>query len=223
MDEHFTAHASSGVAVTGDAIVAVGPEAMTYESADDHRLRRPRRHARPDQRAHPRADDAVARARRRPAPRRLADGLHDAGRTRVRQPRFREARHAAGVRRDDPIRRDLLRRHVLLRRRDRGGDRRRRDARAVRADGASLSDARRDQLRGFAGPCARVHRTVAGPSADRAGAGAARALHLHAGNPARLRRARGRVRRAAAHPPVRNGVRGRRARGGDTACRSCRG
>jgi len=33
MDEHFTAHASSGVAVTGDAIVAVGPEAMTYESA----------------------------------------------------------------------------------------------------------------------------------------------------------------------------------------------
>jgi 5-methylthioadenosine/S-adenosylhomocysteine deaminase len=32
MDEHFTAHASSGVAVTGDAIVAVGPEAMTYES-----------------------------------------------------------------------------------------------------------------------------------------------------------------------------------------------
>jgi len=33
MDEHFTAHASSGVAVTGDAIVAVGPEAMTYEPA----------------------------------------------------------------------------------------------------------------------------------------------------------------------------------------------
>jgi 5-methylthioadenosine/S-adenosylhomocysteine deaminase len=33
MDEQFTAHASSGVAVTGDAIVAVGPDALAYDAA----------------------------------------------------------------------------------------------------------------------------------------------------------------------------------------------
>ena len=33
MDEQFTAHASSGVAVTGDAIVAVGPGALAYDAA----------------------------------------------------------------------------------------------------------------------------------------------------------------------------------------------
>ena len=49
-----------------------------------------------------------------------------------------------------------------------------------------------------------------GPPADRAGAGAARALHLHAGDPARLRRARRRVRRAAAYPPVGDAAGGRR-------------
>ncbi len=31
MDEQFTVHASGGVAVAGDAVVAVGPEALTYE------------------------------------------------------------------------------------------------------------------------------------------------------------------------------------------------
>ena len=67
-------------------------------------------------------------------------------------------------------------------------------------------DARRDELRGLAGARARVHPAVARPSADRAGARAARAVHLHAGDPARLRRARGRIRRAAPHPPVGNGA-----------------
>ena len=40
------------------------------------------------------------------------------------------------------------------------------------------------------------------------GAGAARALHLHAGDPARVRRARRRVRRAAPHPPLGNAAGG---------------
>ena len=50
---------------------------------------------------------------------------------------------------------------------------------------------------------------LARPSADRPGAGAARAVHLHAGDPARVRRAGRRVRRAAPHPPGGNGARGR--------------
>ena len=60
-----------------------------------------------------------------------------------------------------------------------------------------------------AGARARVHRALARPSADRPGAGAARAVHLHAGDPARVRRARRRVRRAAAHPPVGDAARSR--------------
>ena len=63
------------------------------------------------------------------------------------------------------------------------------------------------QLRGRPGARARVHRALEGPSADRPGTRAARAVHLHARDPALLRRARGRVRRAAAHPPVRDAAR----------------
>ena len=80
-----------------------GRRARRTSAAETHRLPRPRRDAGPGQRAHPRADDAAARAGRRSAPRRLADGLHDAGRARVRQPRLRRARHAARLRRDDPL------------------------------------------------------------------------------------------------------------------------
>ncbi len=160
MDDRFTIHESGSVAIDGDGIVAVGPAAAAYEAAERIRLRRTRRDAGPGQRAYARADDAAARAGRRSAARRLADGLHDAGRARVREPGLRPARHRARLRRDDPLRRDLLRRHVLLRRGGRRGDGRRRHARAVRADGAALPDARRDQLRGLAGPRARFHRAA---------------------------------------------------------------
>lgn len=34
MDDRFTAHASGGVAVSGDRIAAVGPEALEYEAAE---------------------------------------------------------------------------------------------------------------------------------------------------------------------------------------------
>ena len=36
MDERFTVHADGGVAVTGDSIVSVGPEALGYEAAERH-------------------------------------------------------------------------------------------------------------------------------------------------------------------------------------------
>ena len=148
-------------------------------SRRDHRLPRPRRDARPGQRAHARADDAAARARRRSAPRRLADGLHDAGRARVRPARVRRARHQARLRGDDPLGHDVLRRHVLLRgvgRRSRRGGRR---ARALRADGAQVSRAGRGELRGLARPRARLHRPLEGAPADRPGGRAARAVHVH--------------------------------------------
>src|SRR5687768_9275312 len=34
MDEQFTIHQSSGVAINGDKIVAVGPDALTHQAAD---------------------------------------------------------------------------------------------------------------------------------------------------------------------------------------------
>ena len=78
-----------------------------------------------------------------------------------------------------------------------------RHAGAVRADGAALPDARRDELRGSRWR-ARASSSSAGSGHPLIvpGAGAARALHLHARDPARVRRAGGRVRRPAAHPPL---------------------
>ncbi len=169
------------------------------------------------------ADDAAARPGRRPAARRLADGLHDAGRARVRQPRLRPARHAARLRRDDPVRRDLLRRHVLLRGGGRRGHGRGRHARAVRADGAALSHARRDELRGLAGARARLHRAVARPSADRS-----RRRRRTRPTPAR-RRSCARAPSSPSSSTCRSTSTCRRRRwrwrirGGSTACRSCRG
>ena len=209
MDDQFTVHASGSIAIAGGAILAVGDLGRRVRRGRDHRLRRPRRDAGPGQRAHARADDAAARPRRRSAPRRLADGLHDAGRARVRPAGFRRARHQARLRGDDPVGHDLLRRHVLLRGRGRRGGGGGRHARAVRADGAQVSGARRGELRGLAGARARLHRPLEGASADRAGDRAARALHLHRGDPPGVRRAGHRVRRAAAHPPGRDRVRGR--------------
>src|SRR5207249_752399 len=83
----------------------------------------------------------------------------------VQEAGFRPARHEARVRGDDPRRRHVLRRHVLLRGCDRAGDGRRRHAGALRANGAPLSHARCHELRGVARARARFHRAVARPSA----------------------------------------------------------
>ena len=39
MDEGFTVHAEGGVAITGDSIVGVGPEALAYEASERHDCR----------------------------------------------------------------------------------------------------------------------------------------------------------------------------------------
>ena len=107
---------------------------------------------------------------------------------------------------------DLLRRHVLLRGRGRGGDRRGRPARAVRADGARAS--RRPTRRSYEDSLAlraRFHRSAGSGHPLIVPAPAPHAPYTcTAGDPARLRRARRRVRRAAAHPSRRDGARGRR-------------
>ena len=204
-------------------ILAVGNVEAEFEPRRHGRLQRARGDAGPCERAHARADDAAAWTRRRSAPRRLADGLHDAGRAGVRAARFRRARHEARLRGDDSVRHDVLRRHVLLRGsrgRSHGGGR---SARALRADGAQVPRARRRQLRGRAGPRARVHRALEGAPADRPGGRAARALHLH------RRRSSGRAPSWPASSTCRCTLTWpkRRSRssspGASTACPSCRG
>src|SRR6187549_2898965 len=39
MDERFTVHADGGVAIAGDSIVGVGPEALAYEASERHDCR----------------------------------------------------------------------------------------------------------------------------------------------------------------------------------------
>ena len=54
MDAQFTVHRGGAVAITGDSIAAVGPDALTLPRSRHHRLRRPCRDAGAGQRAHAR-------------------------------------------------------------------------------------------------------------------------------------------------------------------------
>ena len=176
---------------------------------ETYRLPRARRDAGLRQRPHACADDAPARARRRSAPRRLADGVHDAGRAGVRAARFRRARHEARLRGDDPVGDHLLRRHVLLR--GFGGRRRPRRPACARSARRPCSSFPRRTPRASRTRWPRAREFIVrwkGARAHRSRGGAARALHVHRGDSPGVRGARRRVRRAASHPPVRDRVRG---------------
>ena len=152
MDEQFTVHARGAIAITGGAIVAVGDVGGDYEPAETIDC-----HGRVVMpglvNAHTHAPMTLLRG--------LADDLRldvwlmgymmPVEREFVR-PDFVAPRHVARLRGDDPVRHHLLRRHVLLRGSGRRGDGGGRHARALRADGAEVSGARRRQLRGLARP-----------------------------------------------------------------------
>ena len=207
MDPQFTVHRPGAVAITGDAIVAVGPGALAYQAAET--IDCGGRVVMPGLvNAHTHVPMTLLRG--------LADDLRldvwlmgymmPVERAFV-SPDFVRLGTRLALRRDDPVRRDLLRRHVLLRGCGRRGHGRRPAcARSARrrccASRRPTRRATRSRWR-----CARdfIQRWRGHPLIV-PGAGAARALHLHAGNPARLRRARRRVRRPAPHPPVGDGA-----------------
>ena len=201
----FTVHRSGGVAIAGDSIVAVGPDALAFDAAAT--IDCGGRVVMPGLvNAHTHVPMALLRG--------LADDLRlDVWLMGYMMPverefvsaRLRPARHAARLRRDDPVRRHLLRRHVLLRGSGRRSDRRGRHAGAVRADRAPFPDARCD--------AATKTRWPARASSSRRWQGhplivpapAPHAPYTCTPEILRvLRRAGGGVRRAAAHPSVRD-------------------
>ena len=82
-----TQHEPGAVAVRQDGRIRRGRArsgaAHTVSCSPDHRLRRKSAHAWAGQRPHPPPHDPAARPGRRSAPGRVADRLHDAGRTRI--------------------------------------------------------------------------------------------------------------------------------------------
>ena len=224
MDERFTVHASGSVAITGGAILAVGTLAPAYEAAETVDCRG--RVVMPGLvNAHTHAPMTLLRG--------LADDLRldvwlmgymmPVEREFVR-PDFVALGTKLGLRRDDPVR---ARRAspTCTTSRSRSPKRRRRPGMRALCGQTVLKFPAPDAA-SFEDSLARAREFIArwkGASADRAGVGAARALHLHRGDPPRVRGAGARVRRAAAHASLRNGARSRDSRGANTACRSCRG
>ena len=162
MDARFTVYSPGSVAITGDSLIALGPEAQDYHAADTIDC-----HGRVVMpglvNAHTHVPMALLRG--------LADDLRlDVWLMGYMMPVEREFVSPEFVRLGtrlgcaEMIRSGdhLLRRHVLLRGSGRRGDGRRRHARAVRADRAALSHARRGKLRGLAGSRPRLHRALEG-------------------------------------------------------------
>jgi 5-methylthioadenosine/S-adenosylhomocysteine deaminase len=147
MDERFAVHRGGAVAIQGDSLTAVGPEAANLEARET--IDCGGRVVMPGLvNAHTHVPMSLLRG--------LADDLRldvwlmgymmPVEREFVR-PGVRASRDEAGLRRDDPLGGHLLRRHVLLRGRRRRGDGRGRPARLLRPDGAAVPLARCDELR----------------------------------------------------------------------------
>ena len=129
--------APGAVAIDGRDIVAVDtPSAIAqrFTAAPDHRRHGHGRHARAHQYAHPCADGALSRAGRRPRADGLAPEIHLSRRSKDGKPGVRPRRYAPGCPRNDSVGDHGLRRHVLLRGRDRQGDQGSRDSRRPGSD-----------------------------------------------------------------------------------------
>ncbi len=134
-------------------------------------------HAGTDQHAHARRHVAAARHRRRPHAARLARKIYLPRRIEKRHAGFRALGNAPGVPRDDALRHDHLRRHVLLRRPRRAGHQRSRHAWHSRRDNHRLSGPRRQDPGRFVALHRALHPAVQERPADCARRRAA--LHLH--------------------------------------------
>ena len=156
------------------------------------------------QHAHARADGAVPGPGRRPGPHGLAPALHLPGRSQDRLPGFRPRRHAAGRARDDRVGHDHVRRHVLLRRRHRGGHARGGAPRRARPIRHPVSRRGCEDAGGGAGPGRGLHPEMEGRPARHARRRPARAQHGAARDAQGGARPREQVQRAAPHPSGRD-------------------
>ena len=203
--------APGAVAIDGPDIVDVDtPAAIAAKYQRDRHDRRARsdRPARADQHAHSRADGDVSRARRRPGVDGLAAEIHLSGRGQDRVTGAGSRRHAPGSCRDDRVGDDGVRRHVLLRGRDREGDGRGRAARRARRNHHPVSGRGREDSGRRARPRGALHQGVQGQRPGGAGGGAPRALHQRQGDLDRVGGVGAQVRRADRDP-----FRGDRGRG----------
>ena len=141
----------------------------------------------------------VPRHCRRYAPAGLAGEIHLSGRSQKCLARIRALGHAPGLSGNAAGRHHHLHRHVLLRGRGGGGHQRSRHARCAGRDHHRLSRPRQQDAR----RCPEIHRALHHPlsqrSPDRAGSGAARALHQLRRDLEGLARAGQPLRRAAHH------------------------
>ena len=183
------------VAIDGRDIVAVDTAAAIASRIPrprHDRRRRRRRHAGPGQHAHARADGPVPRAGGRPGADGLAAEIHLPGRSQDGVAGVRARRHAAGGARDDRVRHDDLRRHVLLRGRDRARDEGGGAARRARRDDHPVPGAGREDARpkAWRGP-ERFAKEFAGDDLITAGRRAARDVHARRRHAEGVARARG--------------------------------
>ena len=148
------------------------------------------------------------RAGRRPRADGVAEQVHLPGRGQDGVTRDGPRGHAAGGARDDPVRHDDLRRHVLLRGGDRAGDEGGRAARRAGPDDHPVPGGRCEDAGRFPRARREVHRRVQGRSAHHAGRGAARDVHARRPHAARRARAGAPQRRADDHSPRRDTRRG---------------
>ena len=163
-----------------------------------------RRHARADQQPYPRADDALSRPGRRPRAHGVAGRPYLPRRGRARGRGIRALGYPPGVSRDDPRRHHHLRRHVLLRARDRRRDGGLRPAGDRRREPDRLPGTRQQDLGRGGGLRATLRRRLARSRADHAGDRSPRHLHRLHRAPDRGPPAGHRARRAAPDPPRRS-------------------